>query len=68
MEKLRILLVTNKCPPDFDGGYELRAFQIAQALRARGHELDVVTSRYRPTFHGEKTIRRGCIASSASCP
>ena len=54
MEKLRILLVTNKCPPDFDGGYELRAFQIAQALRARGHELDVVTSRYRPTFHGEK--------------
>ncbi|MCE9611989.1 MAG: glycosyltransferase family 4 protein [Chthoniobacter sp.] len=54
MGKLRILLVTNKCPPDFDGGFELRAFQLAQALRARGHELDVVTSRYRPTFRGEQ--------------
>lgn len=51
---LRILLVSNKCPPDFDGGYELRAFQIAQALRARGHELDFVTSRYRPTYQGEQ--------------
>lgn len=52
---LRILVVSNKCPPDFDGGYELRAFQIAQALRARGHHLDLVTSRYRPTYHGEQT-------------
>ena len=55
MEKLRILLITNKTPPDFDGGYELRAFQIAQALRARGHDLAVATSRYRPTFRGEKS-------------
>ena len=51
---LRILLVTNKCPPDFDGGFELRAFQIAQALRARGHEVDIVTSRYRDSFKGER--------------
>lgn len=51
---LRILLVTNKCPPDFDGGFELRAFQIAQALRARGHQLDLVTSRYRESFTGER--------------
>ena len=54
MTRLRILMVSNKCPPDFDGGYELRAFQIAQALRARGHELDLVTSRYRPTYQGER--------------
>ena len=52
--RLRILLVTNKCPPDFDGGYELRAFQIAQALRGRGHEVDIVTSRYRDTYTGER--------------
>jgi glycogen synthase len=51
---LRILLVTNKCPPDFDGGYELRAFQLAHALRARGHQLDVVTSCFRDTYHGER--------------
>ena len=51
---LRILLVTNKCPPDFDGGFELRAFQIARALRARGHQLDLVTSCYRESFKGER--------------
>lgn len=42
--------MTNKCPPDYDGGYELRAFQIAQALRARGHELEIVTSHLREGF------------------
>jgi glycosyltransferase involved in cell wall biosynthesis len=52
---LRILLVTNKCPPDFDGGMELRAFQIAGALRQRGHEVDIVTSRFRETFKGDRT-------------
>lgn len=54
MSKLRILLVSNKCPPDFDGGYELRAFQLAQALRARGHHVDFVTSGYRASYRGEK--------------
>ena len=51
---LRILLITNKCPPDFDGGYELRAFQIAGALRARGHDVDIVTAKYRDTFTGKQ--------------
>ncbi len=51
---LRILLISNKCPPDFDGGYELRAFQIAQVLRGRGHQLDLVTSRYREHYEGER--------------
>ena len=54
-QPLRILLVTNKCPPDFDGGYELRAFQLAQALRARGHAVDIVTSKYRDSFTGERS-------------
>ena len=52
---LRILLITNKCPPDFDGGYELRAFQIAGALRQRGHDVQLVTAKYRDTFTGERT-------------
>ncbi len=49
-EALNILLVTNKCPPDYDGGYELRAFQIANALRDRGHNVDIATSFLRPGF------------------
>ena len=54
MGRLKILLVSNICPPDYDGGYELRAFQIAKALRERGHDLDFVTSQYRSTFQGER--------------
>jgi len=52
--RLRILVLSNLCPPDFDGGFEMRAFQIAGALRERGHEVQFVTSDYRPTFHGTK--------------
>lgn len=58
---MRILLITNKCPPDFDGGYELRAFQIAAALRERGHDVDIVTSKFRDPFlqkHPEPATRQ----------
>lgn len=51
---MRILVVTNKCPPDYDGGYELSAFQVANALRGRGHDVQLVTSHYRPTFKGTR--------------
>ena len=66
---LRILLVTNKCPPDFDGGFELRAFQIAQALRARAGISS--TSSRAATARVSKAnapTRNGCIAFSATCP
>lgn len=43
-------MVSNKTPPDYDGGYELRAFQIANALRERGHNVDMATSFLRPGF------------------
>lgn len=55
LQRLRIVMVSNLCPPDFDGGFEMRAFQIASALRARGHNVQLVTSKYRPTFKGEQT-------------
>ena len=47
-------MVTNLCPPDYDGGYGLRAFEIATALRQRGHRVDVVTSKYRASFKGQQ--------------
>lgn len=52
-KRLRIILVSNKCPPDYDGGLEMSAFQVANHLRARGHEVDFVTSLPRSTFKGE---------------
>jgi glycosyltransferase involved in cell wall biosynthesis len=53
-QKLRIIMLSNLCPPDFDGGFEMRAFQIAGALRDRGHNVEFVTSEYRPTFKGDR--------------
>lgn len=47
-------MVSNLCPPDYDGGFELRAFQIAKHLIGRGHSVEFVTSRYRPEFKGER--------------
>ncbi len=52
---MKILLISNLCPPDYEGGFELAAFRSAQALRKRGHEVDIVTSQYRKTYLGERT-------------
>lgn len=52
LQRLRIVMISNLCPPDFDGGFEMRAFQIAGALRNRGHHVEFVTSAFRPTYTG----------------
>jgi glycosyltransferase involved in cell wall biosynthesis len=54
MKLVRILVLSNKCPPDYDGGYELSAFQVAGALRQRGYDVQLLTSHYRPTFKGSR--------------
>ncbi|MBS1725189.1 MAG: glycosyltransferase family 4 protein [Armatimonadetes bacterium] len=51
---MRILVITNLCPPDYDGGFELSALRNATSLRARGHEVDIVTSEYRPSYQGDR--------------
>ena len=52
---LRILMISNLCPPDYDGGFEMRALQVGGMLRERGHDVQFVTSRYRDSFKGERT-------------
>lgn len=47
---MKTLLLSNLFPPDYDGGYEMNAWKIARGLRARGMDLEVVTSRFRPGF------------------
>ncbi len=42
--RMRILLATNLFPPDVLGGYELLAADVANALRSRGHDVQVVTT------------------------
>jgi glycosyltransferase involved in cell wall biosynthesis len=51
---VRILLISNLFPPDYDGGYEMNAWKVAHGLRDRGHEVSVLTSLYRPGFEGAK--------------
>ncbi len=55
--KLRILVITNLCPPDYDGGFELSALRNAESLRALGHEVDLVTSKFRNSYQGERSDR-----------
>jgi len=52
--KLRIVMISNLCPPDYEGGLEMSAFQMANALRERGHDVHFLTSEFRPTYKGEK--------------
>ena len=43
---LNICIVSNYYPPHFIGGYELGCRDIAEALKARGHRVKVLTSTY----------------------
>ncbi|HEY2512370.1 MAG TPA: glycosyltransferase family 4 protein [Polyangiaceae bacterium] len=41
---MRLHVLTNLFPPDVLGGYELLAADVARSLRARGHEVRIVTT------------------------
>ncbi|QDU87233.1 Glycogen synthase [Pirellulimonas nuda] len=43
---MRILVISNLYPPHYLGGYELGCRDVAEGLRARGHEVTVLTSTY----------------------
>lgn len=55
---MRVLVISNLCPPDYDGGFELSALRNANSLRALGHEVEFVTGEYRPDFQGERVDPR----------
>ena len=43
---MKILVVSNLYPPHCIGGYEIRCSLVAQGLRAAGHDVRILTSRY----------------------
>lgn len=52
---MRILVISNFYPPHFIGGYELGCRDVVEELKARGHEVCVLTSTYgvgRPRQEG----------------
>lgn len=42
---MRVLFVSNRFPPDFVGGYEISAWNVATQLLKRGHEVHVLTKK-----------------------
>lgn len=41
---MKILALTNLYPPHYLGGYELICYMVVNELRARGHEVEILTS------------------------
>lgn len=54
---MRIMIFSNLFPPDFIGGYELLASEVAQGFAANGHEVLVVTSPLMSTLSAERNWR-----------
>ncbi len=44
---MKILTITNLFPPHYVGGYELICAAVVKALRARGHQVEVLTSNHQ---------------------
>ncbi|WP_435011085.1 glycosyltransferase family 4 protein [Tundrisphaera lichenicola] len=55
---MKILVLSNLYPPDVIGGYELGCKQVVDALRARGHDLRVLTSAPRTPAPHEPHVDR----------
>ena len=56
---MRILFLTNMYPPYDIGGYEQVCQEVAQGLKARGHTVKILTSRYgTPSPNDEGDVMR----------
>lgn len=43
---MRILFMSDRYPPHYEGGYEINCMTAAQAMEARGHDVHVLTSMF----------------------
>lgn len=55
---MRILLLSNRFPPDVVGGAEVLVGNVARALAQRSHEVTVLTSRYHGSNGREPSVMR----------
>jgi glycosyltransferase involved in cell wall biosynthesis len=55
---VRVLVLSNLYPPDAVGGYELGCRQVVDALRARGHDVVVLTTAPRTPVASPPHVRR----------
>jgi glycogen synthase len=60
---MKILVINNLYPPHYLGGYELHCEQVTEGLRARGHQIEVLTSNHESSReqasqpHVHRTLR-----------
>jgi glycosyltransferase involved in cell wall biosynthesis len=52
---MKILVVSNFCPPATLGGYEISCLQVSEALAYRGHEVHLLTSQYKYTENSKQS-------------
>jgi glycogen(starch) synthase len=57
---VKILVISNLYPPHEIGGYEIRCRDIMEGLRARGHEVRILTSDYQ--VPGRKAENQGHVS------
>lgn len=55
---MKVLVISNLYPPDTVGGYELGCRQVVDALRARGHDVRVLTTAPRTPVASPPHVRR----------
>ncbi len=55
---MKVLVLSNLYPPDVIGGYELGCKQVVDALRARGHDVRVLTIAPRTPAPPERHVYR----------
>ncbi|AGA25884.1 glycosyltransferase family 4 protein [Singulisphaera acidiphila] len=55
---MKILVISNLYPPDALGGYEMGCRQVVENLRARGHEVRVLTTAPRTPVASPPHVRR----------
>jgi len=59
---MRILALTNLFPPHYLGGYELICHMVVKELRARGHDVQILTSDH--VLSGTGSLREDQIERS----
>jgi glycogen synthase len=60
---MKILVLSNLYPPSFIGGYELLCAQAVDVLRARGHDVHVLTTPFKPAPPSSYICREFRMAS-----
>lgn len=43
---MKLLVLTDRYPPHYEGAYELHCYQVTEALRAKGHDVTILTTTY----------------------